>query len=115
MVEHDTHRHLEVTDGARAVASAEIHAPADTEQPVHAVLHAVSGHIPAGSRSELVDAMLDLPEVKDKDRLTATVPLGDAESLQRLQHRCADVTSRAAGSSALIDAELRHDGPDRHH
>ncbi len=27
MFEHDTHRHLEITDGARAVASTEIHGP----------------------------------------------------------------------------------------
>ncbi len=90
-------------------------ARADKGQPVHPVLHAVSGHIPPGSRSVLVDAVLDLPEVQGKDRLIATVPLGDAESLHRLQHRCEDVTSRAAASSALIDAELPHDDPDRQH
>lgn len=39
------------------------------------MLHVESDHIPPGSRSDLVDAVLDLPEVQDKDRLTATVPL----------------------------------------
>jgi len=39
--------------------------------------------------------------------LEATVPLGDAESLHRLRERTDYMTTRAAGCSALIDADLR--------
>jgi hypothetical protein len=106
MVEQDIHRHLEVTDGDRVVTSAEIHTPADTGERVRAALRAEAGHIRPGSRADLVDAVLDLPEVQDIGRLVVTVPLGDAESLQRLQHRCEDMTTRAAGSSALVQADL---------
>jgi hypothetical protein len=88
------------------VTSAGIGAPADRSQPVRAVLQARSGHIPPGSRSALVDAVIDSPEVQDRDRLVASVPLGDAESLLRLQDRCDDVTSRAAGSTAIVEADL---------
>src|SRR5665811_893171 len=62
---------------------------------------AASGHIPPGSRARLVDAVLALPEVQDSQGLQATVPLGDAESLQRLRDRCEGMTTRPAGSSAL--------------
>jgi hypothetical protein len=33
-------------------------------------------------------------------------PLGDSESLQRFQERCEDVSTRSAGWSALLDANL---------
>jgi hypothetical protein len=49
--------------------------------------------------------VLDLPDVQHSDHLQATVPLGDSESLQRLQDRCAGMTTRAAGSSALVEAD----------
>jgi hypothetical protein len=52
---------------------------------------------------------VDLPELQGGTHLEATVPLGDAESLQRLRERTSHMTTRAAGASALIDAELPDD------
>jgi hypothetical protein len=104
----DKHQHIEISDGERAVTSADIATSRDGQGPARASLWAASGHIPPGSRARLVDAVLDLPEVQDSPGLQATVPLGDAESLQRLRDRCEDMTTRAAGSSALVDAALRH-------
>ena len=49
---------------------------------------------------------MDLPEVQASSRLEATVPLGDAESLERLRERTEDSVTRPAGSTALVDAEL---------
>src|SRR5664279_3659136 len=106
MVDRDNHRHVEVTDGDHAVAFAEIDLPADHDEPARAALHAESGHLPPGSRSDLVDAVLDLPEIQDREHLAATVPLGDSESLHRLQDRCDDVTTRAAGATALVEVDL---------
>jgi hypothetical protein len=54
----------------------------------------------------LVDAVLDLPEVQESARLEVTFPLGDSESLHRLQERCEDVTTHPAGVSALLEANL---------
>ena len=42
---------------------------------------------------------MDLPEVQASSRLEATVPLGDAESLERLRQRTDDAVTRPAGSS----------------
>jgi hypothetical protein len=38
------------------------------------------------------------------------VPLGDAESLERLRERTEDAVTRPAGSTALVDADLPDDG-----
>jgi hypothetical protein len=57
----------------------------------------------------MASAVLDLPEVQGSAHLEATVPRGDAESLQRLRERTDDMATRAAGSSALVDADLAED------
>ena len=69
-------------------------------------LHAEPGHITPGRRASLVDAVLDLPEVQDSASVEAAFRLGDCESLHRLQERCEDVSTRPAGWSALVDANL---------
>jgi hypothetical protein len=50
--------------------------------------------------------VLDLPEVQESARVEAAFQLGDGESLHRLQERCEDVSTRPAGWSALLDANL---------
>ena len=111
MTEQRTQQDVEVSDGDRPVASADVTTSADSHGTAHAALSAESGHIPPGSRARLVDAVLDLPEVQDSARLEVTVALGDAESLQRLSERTAAMTTHAAGSSALVDAELLPTSP----
>jgi len=69
-------------------------------------LRAEPGNITPGRRACLVDAVLDLPEVQQSARVEAAFRLGDGESLHRLQERCEDVSTRTAGWSALLDANL---------
>jgi len=69
-------------------------------------LRAEPGHISPGRRASLVDAVLDLPQVQESARLEAAFRLGDGESLHRLQERCQDVSTRPAGWSTLLDANL---------
>lgn len=103
------HRKVEVSDRDRVVASAQVTTSQDDPDTARAALQAESGHLPVGSRARLVDAVLDSPELQGSAHLEASVPLGDAESLQRLGERTDDMTIRAAGSSALVDAELPDD------
>ncbi len=104
MAGHDLHRHVEISDGDRTVAAAEVTtSPGGTAR---ASLRAESGHIAPGSRASLVDAVLDLPEVQDCARPEAACPLGDSESLHRLKERCEDVSTHPAGASALVEANL---------
>ena len=65
-----------------------------------------SGPTPPGSRASLVDAVMDLPEVQARSRLEATVPFGDAESLERLRERADETVTRPAGSTALVDGDI---------
>ncbi len=109
MADHAARRNVEVSDGDRVVASAQVDASPDTPDTAQASLHAEAGHLPVGTRASLVDAVLDLPELQGSTHLEATVPLGDAESLQRLRERTDNLTTRAAGASALIDADLPDD------
>jgi hypothetical protein len=106
MTDPETARHIEVKDGDQTVAAADVSAAAEPEGTARASLRAASGHIAPGRRASLVDAVMDLPEVRGSSRLEAAVPLGDSESLDRLRQRADDVTTRPAGSTALVDATV---------
>jgi hypothetical protein len=102
----DAPRHIEIKDGGRAVAAAEVTTPSGADGTARASLHAASGHVAPGRRARLVDAVMDLPEVQASARLEATIPLGDGESLERLRERTEDTVTRPAGSTALVDADI---------
>ena len=104
MIFPDTPRHVELRDNGQVVATAQVTMPA--EGTARTSLHAASGHIAPGWRRELVDAVMDLPEVRASRRLEATIPLGDGELLGRLRERTSDARARPAGSTVLIDANI---------
>jgi hypothetical protein len=110
MADPGTPRHVEVKEGDQTVAAAEVTTSQEADGTAQASLHAASGHIVPGRRASLVDAVLDLPEVRASARLEATVPLGDGESLERLRQRTDDTATRPAGSTALVDAKIPPDG-----
>ena len=101
-------RQVNVAEHGEVVAVADIE-PTDDQGVIRASLHAQAGHLPIGTRTRLVDGVLDLPQTKDGVRLEATLPLGDAESLDRLRERCDEVQTRPAGASCLVDAALPTD------
>ena len=106
MASPDESHRVEVKDGDQTVAAAEVTKIEHAEGTIRTSLLPPSGPTPQGSRASLVDAVMDLPEVQASSRLEATVPLGDAESLERLRERSEDTVTRAAGSTALVDADL---------
>ena len=103
MTSPDTPRRIEIKDGDQTVASADVTTAGGTAR---ASLNAASGHVSPGKRANLVDAVMDLPEVQASARLQAAVPLGDSESLERLRERTEDTVTRPAGSTALLDANV---------
>jgi hypothetical protein len=105
----DNPRYVEVKDGNRTIAAAEVTVTSSdgSEGIVRTSLFPASGHSPPGSRARLVDAIMDLPEVQAEPRLEAAVPLGDSESLQRLRERTDDAVTWPAGSTALLDATIK--------
>jgi hypothetical protein len=106
MTSDDKSRRVEVKDGDQTVAAAKVTTVDTSEGTVRTSLLPSSGHTPPGSRASLVDAVMELPEVQASSRLEATVPLGDAESLERLRERTEDTVTRPAGSTALVDADI---------
>jgi hypothetical protein len=102
----DTARHVEVRDGDHIVAAAEVTTAKGPKGTARTSLHAISPDVRAGYRSNLVDAVMDLPEVRASTRLEATIPLGDGELLERLRQRTTDAVTRPAGSTALLDANI---------
>jgi hypothetical protein len=115
MADRGTPRRIEIKDGDQTVAAAEVTTSQDADGTAQASLQPASGHIAPGSRASLVDAVLDLPEVRASARLEATVPLGDGESLERLRERTDDTSTRSAGSTALVDARVPPDGEPESH
>jgi hypothetical protein len=103
----ETPRHVEIKDdGGEIVAEAEVTTALGPESTVRASMHAKDARVPPGYRASLVDAVMDLPEVQASDRVEATIPYGDAESLERLRERTEDPQARAAGSTTLLDADV---------
>jgi hypothetical protein len=111
MAGRDLHQRVEVSDHDRTVATAEVTTSEGSGGTARVSLRAEAGHITPGRRASLVDAVLDLPEVRESARVEAAFRLGDSESLRRLQERCDDVSARPAGWSALVDANLRPTAP----
>jgi hypothetical protein len=104
MTNPDQARRVEIKEGEQTVAAADV-----SQQPggaTRASLHPTSGHVAPGHRAELVDAIVDLPEVQDSDRLEASVPLGDSEALDQLRERTEVTETRPAGSTALVDGNI---------
>jgi hypothetical protein len=106
MTNPDTPRYIEVREGDHTVAAAEVTASQEVGGTARASLHAAAGHVAPGRRADLVDAVMDLPEVQASTRLEATVPRGDGESLERLRERTEDTVTRPAGSTTLVDADI---------
>ena len=106
MAGHVLRQRVEVSDDDRTVATAEVTTSEGSGGTARVSLRAEPGHITPGRRASLVDAVLDLPEVQESARVEAAFRLGDSESLYRLRQRCDEVSTRAAGWSALLDANL---------
>ena len=106
MTDPETPQRVEIKHDDQIVAVAEVTASTHGDRTAWASLHPASGHVTPGSRASLVDAVLNLPEVRASERLKATVPLGDWASLQRLRERTDAAETRPAGSTALVDAKI---------
>jgi hypothetical protein len=100
-------RHVEIKDADdRVVAEAEVTTALGPEGTVRTSLHAKSERARRGDRTTLVDVVMDLPEVQASDRVEASVPYGDGESLERLRERTDDPQTRVAGATTLLDANV---------
>jgi hypothetical protein len=103
-----TPQYITLTDEGQVLAEATIRSA--THRPsVHADLHVEAGHLPVGTRTRLVDAVLDLTAAEPGTHLQVTLPAGDGEILDRLRDRCDDLQIRSAGASCLASGTLRQE------
>lgn len=103
----DAHE-IQIEVDGRLVAAAEV-STTDDPDVVRSAMHVESGHLPVGSRTRLVDAVLDDPQVSAAPHLAASVPIGDTELLHRIRERARSVEVRAAGATVLVEADLVRD------
>ena len=113
MTNPETPRQVEIKDeGDHVVAEAEVTTARGPEGTVRTSMHAKNEHARRGDRTSLVDAVMDLPEVQASERVEASVPYGDVESLDRLRQRTDDPQTRVAGATGgggattLLDANV---------
>jgi hypothetical protein len=110
MTDPPTSRYVEIKDDEdRTAAVAEVTTARGPEGTVRTSMYAKNERVRPGDRATLVDEVMDLPEVKESNRVEATVPYGDAESVERLRQRTDDAVLRAAGATTLVDANLPPD------
>ena len=103
-----TPQYITLTDDNQILAEATIRSA--THRPaIHADLHVEAGHLPVGTRTRLVDAVLDLTAAEPGTHLQVTLPAGDGEILDRLRQRCDNLQTRAAGASCLATGTLRQE------
>lgn len=101
-------QHVTVQDGGHVVAEATVTSAAD--QPALRVdLHVEAGQLPAGSRTQLVDAVLDQTAAEPGTQLEVNLPAGDSEILDRLRERVDGLQTRPAGASCLATGTTRAD------
>ena len=108
MTDTGQQQHITIDHEGRAVASADLESCKNTDT-ISASMHVESGHLPAGTRTQLVDAVVDRASVLQAERLQASLPAGDGEILDRLRERCPNMHTRAAGASCLADAQLQQE------
>ncbi len=110
MTDPETSRHVEIKDDDdRTAAVADVTTARGPDGTVRTSMYAKNENVRPGDRAALVDEVMDLPEVKASDRVEASVPFGDAETVERLRERTDDATLRAAGSTTLLDANVPPD------
>ena len=104
MTERDRPRIAVEDEDGRCVAAADVEVVG--RSVVRASLHVEAGHLPRGTRTRLVDAVLDTPEVSSCQHVQVALPLGDTEILDRVRERCDPEEVRAAGATCLVEADL---------
>ena len=100
--------HAEVHADGRVAAWADSElVPTQDGNDVRIRLQVAGGHQPTWARRLLLHDVLDRAASAHASHVTLTAPLGDAEILGLIRERCTGVTTRPAGATCLIEADLQ--------
>jgi hypothetical protein len=101
-----TERRVTVEDDGQLLSEATISGP-DENNEARAQVHVASGHLPAGTRQKMADALHEAVTEDDAERLTASVPRGEAELVEGICEHLGDVEMRSAGATSFIKGEVK--------
>ena len=101
-------RHVSISAHGETLAEATISAP-DDDGTARVDVHTEPGHLPVGARKRLTDAIHDVVTADDVERISATVPMGDAELVEGIRDHLTDVELRAAGATSIVTGEVSDD------
>ncbi len=95
--------HVSVDAGPYHVAYADVR---PSRSAVELIIDVATGNPSPRLRRRLIDAVFDLDVMRTPRTLLATLPLGDVDLLDYVAQHCANVDTRAAGHSCLVDGRL---------
>jgi hypothetical protein len=99
--------HAEVHADGRVAAWADSElVPTQDGNDVRIRLQVAGGHQPPWARRLLLHDALDRAASAHACHVMLTAPLGDPEILALIRERCTGVTTRSAGATCLIEADL---------
>ena len=99
-------RQIKVEEDGRLLAQADVSVSEESSE-ANAQVHVAPGHLPVGTRQKVADAVHDAVTENHATRLTATVPLGDAELVRGIGDRLDGVELRAAGATSIIEGAVK--------
>jgi hypothetical protein len=95
--------HVNIVAGYADVAFADIR---PSSSAIELSIDIAAGNPSPRLRRELIDAVFHLDVMHNPVTLRATLPLGDVDLLDDVALHCADIHTRAAGGSCLVDGHL---------
>lgn len=99
-------RHITIASGDDVLAEASVSTP-DDDGEVRVAVHVAPGQLPAGARQRMADAIHDTLSNDNAERVTASVPLGDAELVDGIREHLVHAELRAAGATSIIQGDVR--------
>lgn len=101
-------RHVSIKAHGETLAEATISPPNDDGE-ARVDVSTESGHLPVGTRQSLADAIHDVLTEVHAVRVSATIPLGDAEMVEGIGGHLDDVELRAAGATSIVEGTVAGD------
>jgi hypothetical protein len=98
-------KHVSIEAHGETLVEATI-SPADGDGEVRVDVHTESGHLPVGARQRMADAIHEVVTDDQASRMSATVPLGDAELVEGIRGHLNNVELRAAGATSIIEGTV---------
>ncbi len=99
-------RHLSITTDGDLLAEATVSTP-DEAGSVKVAVSMASGQLPAGARQLTADAIHEKVVNDHAERVTATVPSGDAELVESIRTHLEDPALTAAGSTSIVQGSVK--------